>query len=69
MKEHPEKNKKEQKYCEMAESPSMEENCQNTNVYCLIPTTNRYEELSSYIEESDMNSSCETSEDAQNLPI
>lgn len=69
MKEHPEKNKKEQKYSEMAERPSMKENCQNTNVKCLIPTTNRYEVLSPYIEESDINLSCETSEDAQNLPI
>lgn len=48
---------------------TMEENCQNTNVKCLIPTTNIYEALSSYIEESDINVSCETSEDAQNLPI
>lgn len=53
----------------MAESLSMEKNCHNTNVKCLILTTNRYEALSSYIEESDINLSCETTEDAQNLPI
>lgn len=58
--EHPEKNKLEQKYCETAESLSIEENCQNTNVKCPIPTTNRYEALSSYVEESDINLSCES---------